>query len=83
MQKIFQYDNDKCQVELSVPEILLVKEFAALLNSKRNICKQDKTGKLKLRAFREFYIYLACYRLEFNLQRLHGTGQTCRISKRF
>lgn len=60
MQKIFQYDNDKCQVELSVPEILLVKEFAALLDSKRNICKQDKTGKLKLRAFREFtYIWLA------------------------
>lgn len=60
MQKIFQYDNVKCQVELNIPEILLIREFAALLDVKRNICKADKTGKLKLRAFREFtYIWLA------------------------
>lgn len=60
MQKIFQYDNVKCQVELNIPEILLIREFAALLDEKRNICKTDKTGKLKLRAFREFtYMWLA------------------------
>jgi len=30
------------------------------MDNKRNICKEDKTGKLKHRAFREFqYIWLA------------------------
>lgn len=60
MQKIFLYDNSTCQLELNIPEILLIKEFSALMDNKRNICKEDKTGKLKLRAFREFqYIWLA------------------------
>lgn len=60
MVKIFQYNNVDGFVELNTPEILLVKEFSALMEDGRNICDDDKTGKLKLRAFREFtYIYLA------------------------
>ena len=60
MQNIFQYDNVTSKVELNVPEILLVKEFGALLDNERNKSKQDPEGKFKLRAFREFtYIWLA------------------------
>lgn len=60
IQNIFQYDNVNNRVELNVPEILLVKEFADLMESKRNICKEDPKGKNCLRAFREFvYIWLA------------------------
>lgn len=59
MIKIFQYNNVNGQVELNLPEILLVTEFGALMTDERNITKQDKTGKFKSRAFREFtYIYL-------------------------
>lgn len=59
-QNIFQYDNMKNRIELNKPEILLVKEFAELMKDERNICKLDNTGKLGLRAFREFtYIWLA------------------------
>lgn len=57
---IFQYDNVSNRIELNIPEILLVREFAELMKNERNICKEDKTGDLKLKAFREFtYIYLA------------------------
>lgn len=60
MERIFQYDNVNGRIELNVPEILLVREFAALMDNKRNICKADPQGKLHLRAFREFkYIWLA------------------------
>lgn len=60
MIKIFQYDNVTGKVELNTPEILLIREFAALMDVKRNKCKEDPEGKYKLRAFREFtYIYLA------------------------
>lgn len=60
MVKIFQYNNVDGSVELNTPEILLVNEFGALMEDARNICDEDKRGKLKLRAFREFtYIYLA------------------------
>ena len=60
MVKIFQYNNVDGSVELNTPEILLVSEFGALMEDARNICDEDKHGKLKLRAFREFtYIYLA------------------------
>lgn len=60
MIKIFQYNNANGVVELNTPEILLVKEFNELMSDTRNVCKEDKTGKYKLRAFREFtYIYLA------------------------
>lgn len=59
MIKIFQYNNANGTVELNLPEILLVKEFSALMRDERNITDQDKTGKFKTRAFREFtYIYL-------------------------
>lgn len=60
VQNIFQYDNVNNRIELNVAEILLVKEFAELMNKTRNICKADPKGTLGLRAFREFtYIWLA------------------------
>ena len=60
IQNIFQYDNMRNRVELNLPEILLVKEFAILIEPKRNICKEDPKGEKCLRAFREFtYIWLA------------------------
>lgn len=60
INKIFQYDNVRNRVELNVPEILLVREFAELMKIERNKCKEDPKGTLGLRAFREFtYIWLA------------------------
>lgn len=60
MLHIFQYNNVSGKIELEKPEILLVKEFAELMNNERNKCKEDKTGEKHLRAFREFtYIWLA------------------------
>ena len=60
IQDIFVYNNQINRVELNTPEILLVKEFAALLKPERNKCKEDPSGLLGLRAFREFtYIWLA------------------------
>mgnify|MGYP003371721324 CR=1 FL=1 len=60
MQKIFLYDSVNNRVELNVPEILLVREFAALMDNKRNITPKDKKGEHGERAFREFkYIWLA------------------------
>lgn len=60
INKIFLYDNVNNRIELNTPEILLVKEFAELMKPKRNECKEDKSGILGLRAFREFtYIWLA------------------------
>ena len=60
MQKVFLYNNVSGQVELNVPELLLVDEFKALIDNKRNVCQEDKTGKQHLKAFKEFtYIWLA------------------------
>lgn len=60
IQNIFQYDNMNNRIELNVPEILLVKEFAMLMEKSRNVCKEDPSGQYSLRAFREFtYIWLA------------------------
>ncbi len=60
MLHIFQYDNEHGKVELEKGNILLIKEFSALMNNERNICEEDKTGEKHLRAFREFtYIWLA------------------------
>ena len=60
MLHIFQYDNERGKVELEKGNILLIKEFSALMNNERNICEEDKTGEKHLRAFREFtYIWLA------------------------
>lgn len=68
IQDIFQYNNFNNKVELNVPEILLVKEFAALLKPERNICKEDKTGLKGIRAFKELtYIYLAiCWKSPYS-----------------
>lgn len=60
VNKIFTYNNATNKIELNVPEILLVKEFSALIEPSRNKCKEDSTGQFGLRAFREFtYIWLA------------------------
>lgn len=57
--KFFQYDNENGQLILEDESILLVKELENLLDPKRNITKNDKTGKKKERAFKELkYIYL-------------------------
>lgn len=56
---IFLFDNERNEIVINEPEILLIKEFAALWNDTRNITKEDKTGKSKTRAYREFtYMYL-------------------------
>ena len=56
----FEYNNVNGNVELAIPEILLIREFKALLDDSRNKCSDDKTGKYHLRAFKEFtYIWLA------------------------
>lgn len=60
VQDIFVFNNQINKVELNTPEILLVREFARLLEPGRNKCKDDPKGKYGLRAFREFtYIWLA------------------------
>lgn len=57
--KFFIYDKDNGQLILEDESLLLVKEFDALLEPKRNITKTDKTGKQKALAFKELkYIYL-------------------------
>ena len=49
---VFNYDSDHLQLEINEPEILLIKEFKALLD-------RDKT-KTKTRVIKELtYIYLA------------------------
>ena len=37
VNKIFEYNNATGQVELNTPEILLVREFAALMDNERNV----------------------------------------------
>ena len=60
IQNIFQYDNVRNKIELALPEILLVKEFAELMKCDRNICEEDSKGSQGLRAYKEFsYIWLA------------------------
>jgi len=57
--ELFKYDSDG--IKLSKPEILLVSEFKALIDPKRNVNKADPKGVNSHRAFSEFtYIYL-CY----------------------
>lgn len=57
--KFFKYDNDNGYVALNDEAILLIKEFATLMELSRNKSKTDKTGKNRDRAFKEFaYIYL-------------------------
>lgn len=57
--RFFIYDNVNGDVSIEEASILVIKEFAKLLEVERNKTKEDKTGKKKLRAFKEFtYIYL-------------------------
>ena len=57
--KFFAYDPVKEAIRLNDEAILLVKEFATLMEADRNKSKTDKTGRKKERAFREFtFIYL-------------------------
>ena len=57
--QIFIYDNATNTLRIDDYSILLVKEFAKLWETKRNKCKEDKSGELRLRAYKEFtYIYL-------------------------
>lgn len=60
LNEFFNYDANTNRLEISKPEIMLVKEFADLMEYKRNKCKQDPGGAQCLRAFRELtYIWLA------------------------
>lgn len=57
--KFFKYDNVSGSIILNDDGILMINEFKALIETKRNISPTDKTGVNKERAFREFaYIYL-------------------------
>lgn len=57
--KFFIYDNVNGDVNIEDSSILLIREFSKLLDPARNKTKEDKTGKNKTRAFKEFkYIYL-------------------------
>ena len=55
----FSYDETNNTLRIDEPTIFLVKEFRSLLDDNRNKCKEDKTGKKHLLAFKEFtYIFL-------------------------
>ena len=55
----FYYDETNNILRIDEASIFLVKEFKALLDPKRNKCKEDKTGTKALLAFKELtYIYL-------------------------
>ena len=57
--KFFIYDKSLGSVVLNNEGLLVIKEFAALMDLNRNKTKTDKTGKNRELAFREFqYIYL-------------------------
>lgn len=55
----FVYDNAEHSLKIDEYSILLIKEFKDLWDVKRNKCAEDKTGKLRLLAWKELtYIYL-------------------------
>ena len=57
--KFFLFDNSTNSVAVNEPEVLLIKEFAALWNNDRNKTKGDPKGIKKTRAYRELtYIWL-------------------------
>lgn len=57
LAKYFTYRDFK--IILNRPELLLVKEFDLIMSDDYNKCKEDKTGKQKLKAFKIFkYIFL-------------------------
>jgi hypothetical protein len=60
MNNFFVYNNATSTLEFDEPTILLVSEFAKLMELDRNKCTEDPKGTLRKRAFRELtYIYLA------------------------
>ena len=79
---IFVFDNAENRLRIEEDSILLIKEFAALWDINRNKCKEDKTGKLRLRAYKEFtYIYLV---LDFKspyFQYLEKDKHECALDK--
>lgn len=57
--KFFNYDNVNNEVLIDDENILLIREFESLMSNERNKTKEDKTGKKKLRSFKELkYLYL-------------------------
>lgn len=57
---IFLYDNKSNSLIINEHTILLIKEFKKLWDPKRNKCKEDPKGELRLKAMKEFtYLYLA------------------------
>jgi hypothetical protein len=55
----FVYNTGEGTLEINEYQLFLIKEFKDLLDDKRNKCKDDKTGKLKLQARKELtYIWL-------------------------
>ena len=58
--QFFEYDQNTGKAVLNSADLVLLKEFKALLEPKRNQCKDDPKGEAHLRADKEFtYIYLA------------------------
>lgn len=59
MMKVFTFNVELNRVEINEPELLLIREFAALFTEDRNKTKEDPKGIKKTKAFREFtYIWL-------------------------
>ena len=59
--KFFLFDNSANEVTINEPEILLIREFAALWDLSRNKTKEDPKGSKRSRAYRELtYIWLMC-----------------------
>ena len=57
ISKYFTYEN--FQITLNRPELLLIKEFETLMSDEFNQCKEDETGKDKIKAFKIFkYLFL-------------------------
>ena len=57
--QFFIYNNIENSLIIDEHSILLVKEFKDLWDQGRNKCKEDKTGKMRLKAYKELtYIYL-------------------------
>ena len=59
-RKFFDYNKETRQVEILDNRILLVNEFKALTDLKRNITKEDKTGK-HLTLFYKEIVYMYMY----------------------
>lgn len=59
--KFFLFNNATNEIIVNEPEVMLIKEFAALWEPSRNKTKKDPKGIKRTRAFRELaYIWLMC-----------------------